>query len=145
MTKSQRRDDVASKPLLAFVVTNGSEEVSLLVWDFSASAARTRAHGSDWFECDDWIDLKVRREPAADGLRDHPSCIGEQPTADELRLMRNLFWNEIDGATEPCKRCEKLPWRDIPESTLNEEGLCGECVEANARLDRKEERDDSRV
>lgn len=134
MKKPQTRNDVASKPLLAFVVTNRSEEVSLLVWEFSASAARTRAHRSDWFEYDDWIDLRVRREPKADGLRDHPSCIGEQPTSDEFRLMRNLFWREVDGAEEPCKRCEKLPWHDIPESALNEDGLCGECVEDNDML-----------
>ena len=144
MTKTQTRNDVASKPLLAFVVTNGAEEVSLLVWEFSASAARTRAHESDWFECDDWIDLKVRREPMADGLRDHPCRMGDGPAIEDLRLMRNLFWREVDGAEEPCKRCEKLQWHDIPESALNEDGLCGECVEANGELTGTVERKENR-
>jgi hypothetical protein len=86
------------------------------------------AFGTTWLCNDEWVDLSCRREPRADGLRDKPDMIGDECTADDCRVLRNLGWHEIDGHDQPCAKCERYEWREVPESRLGEnDNVCAEC------------------
>jgi hypothetical protein len=119
---------VASGVLLAWAVTTDDAEGTVIVWAKNRSQAKSIGMRSEWLDGCEWNDIKATREPRADGLRNHPCAMREDPDTEDLRLMRTLGWHEIDGHDEPCPQCGLYEWRDVPESRITADtGLCAGC------------------
>lgn len=112
----------------AFIVTNYEAEVSVLVWARSHGRAKTIALGqSGWFDSEDYIDLRARRIKKLDGMRDMGCCTGISPTQDDNRIMRSASFYELEGNMTECSSCGLFEWSSLPESKIDESGLCLEC------------------
>lgn len=123
--------NVPSPRLLAWAVTNDGG-AGLLVWATTRGKAKSLAKHSAWFDGCDWTDILVNREPKADGLRDTPCAMSEEPTVEDQKLMRSLGWNEIEGSEETCLRCGLYEWHELPESRIGEKGICAGCHNGEA-------------
>lgn len=113
--------------LRAFTVTSVNGEAGTIVWTTTRAKAKRIAMSTSWHCDEDWRDLRCRREPKADAFRKTEGCVGDEPTKDEQRLMRDLGWFEIEGASEPCDDCGLFDWSNVPESAIGEDGLCVYC------------------
>lgn len=111
----------------AWSVTTDDADAGVLVWAATRGRAKHIALTSLWLECCDFTDLRATREPKADGLRDHPCAMDEEPTYEDYKLMHSLGWREIDGRQEPCTKCEMYEWRELVQSHIDDTGVCAGC------------------
>ena len=124
-----------STPLLAFSVTTDCAEASVLVWARTRAEAKHLGMCSLWLDGCDWTDLRTKREPKADGLRDTPQAMDDDCGEADMRLLRSLGWHEVDGHDEPCPQCKLHEWRKLPESRITADtGLCAGC-QANEQVE----------
>jgi hypothetical protein len=110
----------------AWVVSSKYSEASLIVWTHSRSHAKSIARRSEWFNDEEWCNLRTRREPEADNLRPNGYKVSDTPSLDDQLLMRSLGWHEVDGGGE-CSKCGLYEWKEIKESHLDGNGECVAC------------------
>ena len=119
-----------NRELKAYVVRDNWGDFSVLVFAAGRGQAKSMAFGIEAFCDGEYIDMRCRREPRADGL---VTEFGEGPlatcTTKELRLMRQLGWFEIEALGCVCEDCDLHEWQDLPESILSDDGKCVECQE----------------
>jgi len=110
----------------AWTVTATHAEASIVVWAANRSDAKALARTTDWL-CDaPWIDLRVKREPRADGKRLLPD-VADGSTRNDSELFWSLGWHCIIDDDVPCKRCERFSWPDVPASKIGDDGVCVAC------------------
>lgn len=105
--------------LLGFVITADGCEANILVFAAKPSSAKTFALSTPWM-CDfEWIELRCRRAASVDKYAEQFGAGAiECNNKSEQKVLRELGWYEIDGASEECSECGLYEWSDIPESEL---------------------------
>lgn len=102
----------------AFSVTNG--EVNVLVYATDRAEAKTLGHGTDILCDDEWIDLRVKRQPLADQWAHD----GGPRVDEDGDHMRDLGWYPLEMGGLDCTLCGLYDWSDgMDEETV----VCERC------------------
>jgi hypothetical protein len=121
-------------------VTGNEDYGTALVWAKSSGRAKSIAMGQLWgCEMCEYTELQCRRYPQFDGLREEGYCSGNNPSQEDLRLMYLDGWHEIEGSCDTCEDCGLSVWESIPESHLNDDGICQHCAGLRAAMEASDE------
>lgn len=108
-------------------------EGCVLVFACGIREAKRKAFSNEWFDDAEWIELTVRRYPAADEYAEQfgPGCV-ECNTEEQQRMHRDLGWYELEHSSECCEQCGRHAWSMVPESqvewTDRDLWLCRSCL-----------------
>lgn len=100
------------------------DETSLVVFGIDAAEAKKNAYR--FGEFDNFLDIRVRRDRSFDRFATADKTyleFGENEEAD--RVFRETLWYNTDERM--CYECWLAEFETVPESILDEDGLCAEC------------------
>ena len=113
---------------------NGSDSTAVLVWTTTHTKARSIASRTAWFDGVSKKDLQCNREPTVDGVRPDGYCACDEPTKADSWLMRALGWYDVDVGFLCCDECGLHQWTDLPESKLDDKGVCAGCRKPHRKV-----------
>ena len=117
-----------SATIRAYTVTSKYGEAGVLAFAHNPTEAKQLARRSEWLEDAEWIELRAKREPKSDiDARERGVGIIDGQGKDDGKIMRLLGWWCIETGGDPCEDCGLFEWEGVEESTLDENGVCGEC------------------
>lgn len=110
----------------AYYATDTENEYGYLVFATSRGEAKSIAFGLEGLCYGDFTDIRVRREPKADSYAERFGPVAEWESVEAQRLLRSLGWYCGDSR-KYCTECELGVFDLLPESQLDEDGVCAEC------------------
>ena len=98
-----------------------------IVFAENVNEAKILAMGSDAYDDIPYTKLRPKRVYEADVLLKSNPNLERASTAnsEHARLMRSLGWKWEDG--DACSVCGLSEYDSVPESYLDEDGVCEEC------------------
>ena len=108
----------------AWSVTEKEEGLGVIVFAETRSKAKTLGRTSAGLDEADWVYISATRMPELDGLKEE-SCVLDW--SENVRIYWNAKWySDIDNM-RCCDDCGRYWYEDIPESFIDESGICVDC------------------
>ena len=121
----------------AWAVSDEREGLGIIVFAETRGKAKSVGRYASGLDFGEWIDISCRRMPELDGFKNEECCLDWM---ENKHIYWNAKWYEDLDCMRSCDECDRYWYQDIPESFIDEDGICVDCKTLHNSRQRKENR-----